>query len=183
MNINNDNILGYDQKEIISYVRVLTIKFAYKMHISEGYWDDIVQETLILIDRNKDKIRTPEYFKSWIFKVCQNKCIEFWRRQKRYQEVPFDIEEHPLDYNKKLEVDSCEKNQIQKDEIQKLLNLISHQYPTGVMYVKDHYLDGLEYTEISKKHNTSIGSIKASVSRTLAALREKINIKAAGVEH
>ena len=53
---------------------------------------DIVQETMITVWQKIGRIKTPESFKTWVYRITVNKCYDYLRKRKRDGEVRTDDE-------------------------------------------------------------------------------------------
>lgn len=52
--------------------------------------NDAVQETIIQTFKSINKIKHPEYFKTWIIKVLINKCNKMYKKENRKNESEYD---------------------------------------------------------------------------------------------
>ena len=72
----------------------LTSPFAYSVAFrilgNEDQAKDVVQETMVTIWQKLKKIKTPEVYKTWIYRIVVNKCYDEMRKRKRNPEFVTD---------------------------------------------------------------------------------------------
>jgi len=63
---------------------------AFRMLGDEDLAKDIVQETLVTVWQKISKIKSPEVYKTWLYRIVLNKCYDELRKQKRNPEISQD---------------------------------------------------------------------------------------------
>ena len=124
---------------------------------------DIVQEVFIDCFQKLNNGLELYNAKSWLYRVTYVKCIDYFRKQKRLNEIELkeDIE--------------IEDNQNDKQEmrtvIKKALSRLNPQEKAIVIF----YSEGLSYREIAKATGIKFSSVGKTLSRTLKKMGKEIN--------
>ena len=123
---------------------------------------DIVQEVFISLFekiQNEIEIHNP---KSWLYRTTCNKCIDYLRRQKRFQN--FELSE-----NFKTEDTLSEKQ-----EVSASINLALSKLKPKEKILVVLYSEGLSYKEIAEASGIKFSSIGKMLSRTLKKLEKEL---------
>lgn len=144
--------------------------FCYKYLKDEGDVEDVVQEVLVKLWQNKEKIHLQKDVKFYLFTSVKNKAIELIRSRKRKGEIlqtliPEKNYEDPVGE----EVDST----ILKE---KLYNSIRQLPPKCQEIFVLNKVNGLTYNEISEDLNISPKTVDNQMRRAFKLLREKFGI-------
>ena len=103
---------------------------------------DAIQEALISIYQNFEKLENKEYFTTWGIRIVINKCYDHIRKNKKSENnIYIDDEENPID----IPVD--EKNSIEKLELEDLLNKLSEEKR---LITTLYYYDEISVKEIAQ---------------------------------
>lgn len=129
---------------------------------------DIVQNTFIKVYENLNSFRGDSSFKTWLYKICYYEALNWIRKNKKSSQFT-DVNEMEnylqLDFNSDDLVLKGEKYKILKNGITKL----NKKYQT-VLYLK--YFDNLSLKEIAEIINTTEGTIKNILFRSVRKLNE-----------
>lgn len=136
-------------------------KIARMRFSCEADIEDAVQETIIQTFRSIKKIKSPEYFKTWIIKVLINKCNKIYRKKEKYLEY---IEELSDD------TDSYDDNDILISKLD-FYTLIKHLNYKERIAIILYYSEDLTTKQISKILKEPESTIRNRISRA------KIKIK------
>lgn len=123
---------------------------------------DIVQDVFIYLYEKLNNGTEILYPKSWLYRVTSNKCIDFLRKQKKYQKIDFEK-------SSTLEDKSNEEEEI-KAIIQSALNTLKPQEKALAVF----YSEGLSYKEIAEATGIRFSSIGKKLSRTLKKLEQEL---------
>lgn len=122
--------------------------------------EDLVQEIILELYKSLPNFKKHCTFKTWIYNVARNTCINYLRKNKRHQHL-----ECPEDY---ADVFSCE-NSIEIT-IEQLHN--ATRYNTVIDSIKDHdrrlfqmYLEGHSFKEIEKRTGTNENNLRVLIYR------------------
>jgi RNA polymerase sigma-70 factor (ECF subfamily) len=147
---------------IVAYQRRVA-GFTYAITGRSDSVEDLAQMVFIKMARAIDRLKAPEQFESWLFRLARNTCIDHLRRQKlRRIFLPF-APEHENVPEPAGAVDSEE------------LDALRHAL--GQLRPKDRALlamvqEGRSHAEIAASFKTSIAAIKARLHRAREQLRE-----------
>lgn len=125
---------------------------------------DIVQEVFIyLFDKlkNGNVIHHP---KSWLYRATFNKCIDNYRKQKRFQSI-----DTIQDYK-------SENEPLEKQEASTIINLALLKLRPQEKMLAVLYSEGLSYKEIAEATGIKYSSIGKMLSRTLKKLEKEFKI-------
>lgn len=127
---------------------------------------DAIQEALISIYQNFDKLENKEYFTTWGIRIVINKCYDHIRKNKKSENnIYIDDEENPID----IPVD--EKNSIEKLELEDLLNKLSEEKR---LITTLYYYDEISVKEIAQMLEMPEGTVKYKLSEIRKELRAMI---------
>ncbi|MCL2508589.1 MAG: RNA polymerase sigma factor [Oscillospiraceae bacterium] len=72
-------------------------RFVYYKTPTKEDGDDVLQETLLAAYRRRDSVKSADSFKTWLFRIAQNKCHDFYRERGGHPEICLDgVPEHML---------------------------------------------------------------------------------------
>lgn len=127
---------------------------------------DAIQEALISIYQNFDKLENKEYFTTWGIRIVINKCYDHIRKNKKSENnIYIDDEENPID----IPVD--EKNSIEKLELEDLLNKLSEEKR---LITTLYYYDEISVKQIAQMLEMPEGTVKYKLSEIRKELRAMI---------
>ena len=86
----NGNLQNF--RKVFEKTSPMVFSVAFRMLGDEEPARDIVQETMITVWQKIDRIKTPESFKTWVYRITVNKCYDYLRKRKRDGEVRPDDE-------------------------------------------------------------------------------------------
>lgn len=127
---------------------------------------DIVQEVFInLFDqlKNGNIIHHP---KSLLYRITFNKCVNYLRRQKRYQNI------------ESLRGWETEDEILEKQELKAAINLAISKLKSREKMLAVLYSEGLSYKEIADASGIKFSSIGKMLSRTLKKLERELKNQA-----
>ena len=58
-------------------------KFITRMVKDEWVAEDLIQETFIRVEKNRDTVRDPSKLSSWVFRIAYNLCLDHFKTRKR----------------------------------------------------------------------------------------------------
>ena len=126
---------------------------------------DAIQEALISIYKNYEKLENEKFFSTWATRIIINKCYDLLRKRKN-NIVPIDefIENNPsMGQNDKYEIDESGIKQAMKflnDDVKLIVVL--------------YYYDNYSVKEISEIVNIPEGTVKSRLSTARKLLKQKL---------
>ncbi len=146
---------------LCNYINTLTKDFELT--------EDIVQETMLIIWKNRSNIKPQKSIKYYIYKIAYHQYVDYYRKNKKKLDYFNEVKKVALDYfiekddafvnNKKIQVLS---------EIQKL----SPKCREVFLLSKEH---GMKYKEIAEELNISIKTVENQISKALKIIKNKFN--------
>ncbi|WP_443659473.1 RNA polymerase sigma factor [Clostridium algidicarnis] len=142
------------------------VGFAYGILKDIYMAEDIVQESFASIYINRHSYKSKNTFKTFLFAIIRNKCIDFIRKTKNYSAVN-------LDDISVLSTDLQPQELFQqKEELQhsiEVLNKLNEDYRIA-FYLYE--VEGFSYKEIAEIMHKSLPQIKITIYRARKKLRE-----------
>ena len=126
---------------------------------------DAIQEALISIYKNYEKLENEKFFSTWATRIIINKCYDLLRKRKN-NIVPIDefIENNPsMGQNDKYEID--------ESGIKQAMNFLNDDIKLIVVL---YYYDNYSVKEISEIVNISEGTVKSRLSTARKILKQKL---------
>ena len=141
------------QLQLLKLYETQMYKVAYSYMRNEHDAKDALQDMYYQALKNIQKVKSPEYFKTWLVRIVINTCNQHKRKQKRI--VLTNELEHSVYTNELFEMN---------DTIAKLS--IEQQQLIHLKYFKD-----LKNSEIATIQKISEGTVKSRLHTTLKKLR------------
>ena len=126
---------------------------------------DAIQEALISIYKNYEKLENKKFFSTWATRIIINKCYDLLRKRKN-NIVPIDefIENNPsMGQNDKYEID--------ENGIKQAMNFLNDDIKLIVVL---YYYDNYSVKEISEIVNIPEGTVKSRLSTARKLLKQKL---------
>lgn len=126
--------------------------FCVKMLLDRAAAEDVLQETFVRVYENRERLTRPGSFKSWLFTIARNQCLNQLRRQGR--QVPLGDTE-PLARETPF-------SQLMKSEQVDLVNeYLGHLKPEyrEVLVLREY--QNLSYDEIAAVTRNTVSSVKS----------------------
>ena len=135
-------------------------RVASKMVYDSDAVSDIVQEVFIYFFDKVNRGEEVRYPKSWLYRATYNKCVDYWREKKRFENI-----------------DLIEVNVIEEDDnnsaAKAALNQVLDKLKPDERFLVVLYSEGLSYKEMAE-----VTEIKfTSVGKTLSRILKKIEIE------
>lgn len=121
---------------------------------------DALQETLISIYKNINKLEKNEYFSTWAIRILINKCNDIIRKNKKITNI-----------NDKMQIDTINYYEIYEKEstLEQVLNKIDENLRLiTVLY----YYNDLSVSKISETLNIPEGTVKSRLARARTKIYE-----------
>ena len=149
--------------------------FAFRYVGDSSQAQDISQEVFLRAWRNLKKFDSEKKFKTWLFAIAKNACIDYLRQRKV---LPFSffedeagnnyVEEGIISEDIPLEV--FEKN----DLVIRLNKAISELPPRQQEVLSLHYWEKMTFEEISQALHEPLDTLKSRCRRAVISLRAKL---------
>lgn len=122
--------------------------------------DDIVQDTFFKIHLNIKNLRDEEKIKPWVYQITRNAIIDYYRRERSFEELPFNLPSTEEEIEISNQLASCIKPMIEQ---------LPLKYREALMITE---LQGYTQVELSMKLGISLSGAKSRVQRGRLKLKE-----------
>jgi RNA polymerase sigma-70 factor (ECF subfamily) len=150
-------------RELIVAYQHRVAGFTYAITGRSDSVEDIVQMVFVKMARAIARLKAPEQFESWLFRLARNTCIDHLRRQKlRRIFIPFAPEHENVPEP---------SGAVDTEELDALRHALAQLRP------KDRALlalvqEGRSHAEIAETFKTSVAAVKARLHRAREQLRQ-----------
>jgi RNA polymerase sigma-70 factor (ECF subfamily) len=127
---------------------------------------DAVQEGLIRAWRDLAKLRDPDRFDAWLYRLTVNSCLDQARRRRRQL---VEVELMPLHAPATPDASAAHAEREYVDQVLRRLD------EEGRAIVVLHYFIGLPLTEVAATLRIPVGTVKSRLHRSLTAMRVAID--------
>lgn len=136
--------------------------FLYDINIAE----DIVEDSFIKIYFNRMTYKNTYTFKTYLFTIVRNKCIDYIRNTKRHLKIPIEnIYNIAGDYL----LEDIVINRQNQSEVLKILNSLQNNYKTALYLFA---VENMSYEQIANVMQKTIPQIKIIIFRARKKLRK-----------
>ncbi|MCT4615845.1 MAG: sigma-70 family RNA polymerase sigma factor [Marinifilaceae bacterium] len=140
--------------------------FAYKFLFDKDKTEDIVQESLLLIWENKEKVYDSEIaLNAYIYKVVRSKCINYLSKKKL--ETKFDQESFD-----RIKADDYLEKAVIKEEAEHIIYSAMKELTSQNRKIIQMHLDGLKNSEIADELNISVNTVKSHKNTAFNILKK-----------
>lgn len=155
-------------QELIARYHPYVYKFLVKLTGNEDVSEDITQETFIKLIRNIDKfdIHGRAKFSTYIITLCKNCCIDYFRKNKKYDNSVYFDETLNINYDN---LEELVIDKIQYEDINEKLEKLPREQRIAV---KMKYIEGLTLKEIGEKLEIEPKTIKSRIHNGIVKLRK-----------
>jgi len=130
--------------------------FCTKMLLDRAVAQDVMQETFVRVYENRRRLMKAGSFKSWLFTIARNQCLNVLRRSKRYTE----FDETTTDvhaFNGETPFARLMKAE-QVELVNRFLNKLSPEY-REVLVLREY--QNFSYDEIAAVTRNTVSSVKS----------------------
>lgn len=154
--------------------RIYSLAFHYCRERQDA--EDLSQEVWLRAYAALPGFRFESTFYTWLRKITINCFLNYRRARSSRQGETLDslaIENHPTLHpgGEPVGFESTLQNRL---VVQKVMQALADVSPQQRLIFLLKHQEGMTYAEISKELGCSLGTVKKSISRTLAKLREKL---------
>ncbi len=139
-------------------------RFAMSMCRREATAQDLVQQTFLQWAKKGHTLRDASKVKTWLFTTIYREWLGIARREKKYEEVEFEPDQHGATQNH----DDGENPRVDSATLQIALEELEPNYraPLVLFYLKE-----LSYRDIAETLGVPIGTVMSRLSRAKDSLR------------
>jgi RNA polymerase sigma-70 factor (ECF subfamily) len=129
--------------------------FCYKMLRDSDAAEDVMQETFLRIYENRDRLLKTSAFKSWLFTIARNQCLNSIRRNSKHTSLETDSSDQLINVNTPFS--EMEKTE-QVRAVTRLLEALKPDY-REILILREY--QNLSYEEIASVTRTSVSAVKS----------------------
>lgn len=146
----------------------LTFKYFGNHHDAS----DVGQEAMVRIFQKIKDFNGNSSFKTWLYRVVVNLCMDELRRRKNQGHSLDELKEQGFEPAARYDnpEEAAERNE-KSTMIWEVLQMLPEEQ-RAILILKD--IEGLEYTEIAYVLGCNIGTVKSRLSRAREAFRKKL---------
>ncbi|MGG3643319.1 RNA polymerase sigma factor SigZ [Bacillus gobiensis] len=139
-------------------------RFIAKRTFNHSDVEDIVQNVFIKIYGHISELKDENKVQSWIYQIARNSIVDYYRKEKRTEELPFHIETNDEyeEENFEKEVISCFESTIQR---------LPNKYKEALELTE---LKGISQKQLSSQLAISYSGAKSRVQRGREMLKERL---------
>jgi RNA polymerase sigma-70 factor (ECF subfamily) len=141
--------------------------------------EDVVQDTLLALYLNLNRIVPVEKLRPYVFRIARNRCYDILRRYGRYEEVSIDEDDDPVRVRVSFEI-ADERAEAPEEvahwmllqlEVREAIDSLPElQRQTLILFADE----GLTYAEIAEVMGVNIGTIKSRLFHAKRGLRARL---------
>jgi RNA polymerase sigma-70 factor (ECF subfamily) len=164
----------HDFRKLVEMTSPFAFSVAHRMLGDEDEAKDITQETMITLWKSIKKIKSPESFMPWLYRIVVNKCYDQLRRRRRNPELSANDKAWALISNK---ISVNPSSDLENAETARIINLLTEKLSLkqkAVFVLSD--LEEMSSEEISLITGMSRINIKSNLHyarKRMAELIEK----------
>jgi len=147
--------------------------FIYRYIGKQEEAEDIVQDVFVRVWRNLKKFDREKSFKTWIFSIAKNACIDFFRKKKPVLLSDFEDEEKGTIINKIVDPAPLPDELFERANIAKILTSAMEKLsPNYRMVLFLRYNDHFTFREIAEVLEKPINTVTSQHRRVLIQLKK-----------
>lgn len=128
---------------------------------------DLVQETFVNAVRYIGTLQEDAKFGSWLFGIAHQKCIQFWRKQNREDDLLREFAGAPLDFEEDPRETLIRREQ--EAQFMKTINRLPLPQRSVILL---YFVEDFSLEEIAGITDSSLGTVKSRLHYAKKALRE-----------
>jgi RNA polymerase sigma-70 factor, ECF subfamily len=160
--------LQADVVNLFDELRDRLLRYLLCLGVSVHDGEEIVQETFLLLFQHLQNGKSRENLRGWVFRVARNLALKFHRDNQVSQRYAVTLDED-LIVRQEHAFDNPEQHACDRQR-QKYLWAVVKALPEQDQTCLFLRAEGVRYREIAKTLDISLGSVAASLARSLAKL-------------
>lgn len=170
--------------ELLARFRAPVFNLCLRMLKNRDDAEDVAQEVFIKVFGMLERYDDRYAFRSWVFKIAANQCIDFIRRNRvklQSLDEPMNFKGEEIERQFPDEAPTPEET-VETREIGQLLLRITDELPPHYrsMIVLRHQ-EQLSYEEIAEVLDLPLGTVKARIHRARALMKDKLQRRRGGL--
>ncbi len=178
--LTDEEVLKHSLKErnffahlIGRYETKLRAYIGRKSNASPSDQDDILQNVFIKVYKNMKEFDQSLRFSSWIYRICYNEMIDWYRKKKREPSVSFDADETILhSLTSTDDTSSVALHEEQKTLLKKALSALDKKYQD---IIELRFYEEKSYEEIADILQIPPGTVAIHLNRAKKILKDLLH--------
>jgi len=167
-------------KELVKKHQGTVTGIIYRYTGNHNEAEDLAQDIFLKIYKAASSYLPRAQFKTWLYKVVANHCLNFFRSQKRKAIITSLDQPLSEDYNPHIQRTDEQKKQpeiiLQQQELQIALKRALSELPERQrMAIILHRFEGLSYKEVATILGASLSAVESLIFRAMNNLKEKLS--------
>jgi RNA polymerase sigma-70 factor (ECF subfamily) len=167
-------------KELVKKHQGTVTGIIYRYTGNHNEVEDLAQDIFLKIYKAANSYVPRAQFKTWLYKVVANHCLNFFRSQKRKASITSFDQSLSEDYNPHLQRTDAQKEQpeiiLQQQELRIALKRALAELPERQrMAIILHRFEGLSYKEVAATLGSSLSAVESLIFRAMNSLKEKLS--------
>ena len=127
--------------------------------------DDILQDTWLTVFKKVHKLKDPEAFNVWLYRIARNRVYSGFRRKERFVSLP-EENNLPVSGNNELVFDADDA-----EKLHKALNVLK-PYHREVLTLS--FIEQMSYQSVADVVGCSVGTVRSRIFYAKQALRKEM---------
>ena len=141
--------------------------FCYKMLLDSDAAKDVMQETFLRVYENRDRLMKSSAFKSWLFTIARNQCLNTLRRSGRHVALPDARDLPPAEGTPFTKMEKSEQVRF----VTSFLESLRPEY-REVIILREY--QNLSYEEIAAVTRSTLSAVKSRLFKARRKLAERM---------
>lgn len=154
--------------ELFGELRERLLRYVLVLGLSAHDGEEIVQESFLLLFQHLRRGKSRQNLRGWVFRVARNLALK--QRSLNRQRLGRYVELDEAVLTQHRDLGQNPEEQLQDKARQERLLAVLHALPEGDQSCLCLRAEGLRYREIAEVLGISVGSVAASLARSLARL-------------
>ena len=150
------------------------LNYAFRMLKNREDAEDALQETYLKAYNSLEKFEGNSSFKTWLYKITTNVCLDMIRKQKRQTHQSLNVTnedgEHEIaipDETYSPEISA--RKSAAMEALKKAMDSLKAEHKIAIT---SRDIDGLSYDEIAEATDTNVGTVKSRINRARLHLKK-----------
>jgi RNA polymerase sigma-70 factor (ECF subfamily) len=165
---------GRAMDELLMRYKNPVYRFALRLCMNEAEAQDIAQETFLRVHQYRGQYRPIGKFSTWLFGIAHNVAVSKFRKDKRFVFWPRRAD----DPDEMVDIESTDPSPtevLEKSDFESVLKKCVQSLPLlqkEALVLREY--ESLDYEEIARILNKSLGTVKTLIHRARQSLKTKL---------
>ncbi|HPC94126.1 MAG TPA: RNA polymerase sigma factor [Sedimentisphaerales bacterium] len=161
--------------ELADLVRHRLYPFVLRITLNHDTTEDVLQDTLLAMLRGVESLRDPDRFWSWMYRIAYTKIQDTFRRRRLQAAAQSSVlRDRRLGDSERDEMDNPLDSRIHDETLEHVALAVEQLKRQHQDVVRLRYYEGLSYTEIASRTQTTVERARVRFHRAKASLRRRL---------